>query len=190
MWALKLLRPLITGKDHRQLLIKKSATFLIYRYAHLNKLSQTTSKINRFLTLGPHQVGSRGYTRLSVLRSKCRCHTKRRMGTRGLPIIRLVWHRLFSIWLCCIDYILEKSVSYRKKDGHGHGHPSFFWYDNDKDLKVCFLVTHVKCAWVHCYTWTILSSPIRIHISIRLFQLDNPESRLVIILLIYTQNSL
>ena len=29
-----------------------------------------------------------------------------------------------------IDYILEKSVSY-------------FWYDNDRDLKVCFLVTHL-----------------------------------------------
>ena len=43
-----------------------------------------------------------------------------------------------------IDYILEKSVSYQKKDGLGHMRPSFFWYDNDKDLKVCFLVTHVR----------------------------------------------
>ena len=32
-----------------------------------------------------------------------------------------------------IDYILEKSVPYQKKDG----------YDNNKDLKVCFLVTFV-----------------------------------------------
>ncbi len=38
----------------------------------------------------------------------------------------------------------EKLVSYQKKDGHSHMHPSFFWYDDDKDLKVCFLVTHVK----------------------------------------------
>ncbi len=38
----------------------------------------------------------------------------------------------------------EKSVSYQKKDGHGQAHPSFFWYDNDKDVKVCFLVTHLK----------------------------------------------
>ncbi len=37
----------------------------------------------------------------------------------------------------------EKSVSYQKKDGRGHGRPSFFWYDNDKDLKVCFLMTRV-----------------------------------------------
>ncbi len=37
----------------------------------------------------------------------------------------------------------KKSVSYQKKDGHIHAHPSFFWYDNDKDLKVCFLVTRV-----------------------------------------------
>ncbi len=43
-----------------------------------------------------------------------------------------------------IDYILEKSVSFHKKDGCGHAHPSFFGYDNGKDLKVCFLVTWVK----------------------------------------------
>ncbi len=37
----------------------------------------------------------------------------------------------------------KKSVSYQKKDGRGHARPSFFGYDNDKDLKVCFLVTQV-----------------------------------------------
>ncbi len=25
-------------------------------------------------------------------------------------------------------------MSYQKKDGRGHVRPSFFWYDNDKDL--------------------------------------------------------
>ncbi len=39
--------------------------------------------------------------------------------------------------------ISKKSVSYQKKDGRGHARPSFFWYDNDNDLKVCFLVTRV-----------------------------------------------
>ncbi len=39
----------------------------------------------------------------------------------------------------------EKSVSYQKKDGRGHARPSFFWYDNDKDLKVYFLVKRVIC---------------------------------------------
>ena len=43
-----------------------------------------------------------------------------------------------------IDHILEKSVSCQKMDGRGHAHPSFFWHDNDKDLKVCFLVTRVR----------------------------------------------
>ncbi len=38
----------------------------------------------------------------------------------------------------------EKSVSYQKKDGCGHACPSFFWYDNDKDLKVCFLVARAR----------------------------------------------
>ncbi len=36
----------------------------------------------------------------------------------------------------------KKSESYQKKDGRGHARPSFFWYDNDKDIKVCFLVMH------------------------------------------------
>ncbi len=37
----------------------------------------------------------------------------------------------------------EKSVSYQKKDGRGHARPSFFWYDNDNDLKVYFLMTRI-----------------------------------------------
>ena len=41
-----------------------------------------------------------------------------------------------------IDYILEKLVSSKKKDGHGHAHPSI-WYGNDKNPTVCFLVTFV-----------------------------------------------
>ncbi len=50
------------------------------------------------------------------------------------------------------DLNSKKSVSYQKKDGPGHAYPSFFCYDNDKDLKVRFLVTHLisiylKIAW-------------------------------------------
>ncbi len=41
----------------------------------------------------------------------------------------------------------KKSVSYQKKDGRGHAHPSSFWYDNDKDLKVFFLVMRVMYRW-------------------------------------------
>ncbi len=38
----------------------------------------------------------------------------------------------------------QKSVSYQKEDGRGHARPSFFWYGDDNlDLKVCFLVTHL-----------------------------------------------
>ncbi len=46
------------------------------------------------------------------------------------------------------DSYPKKSVSYQKKDGRSHARPSFFWYDNDKDLKVCFLVTHVNLATI------------------------------------------
>ncbi len=38
----------------------------------------------------------------------------------------------------------KKSVSYQKKNGRG-----FFWYDNDKDLKACFLVTRVTSVHMH-----------------------------------------
>ncbi len=44
----------------------------------------------------------------------------------------------------------KKSVSYKKKDGPGHGYPSFFLYDNDKDLKVCFLMTHLNYILHSC----------------------------------------
>ncbi len=37
-----------------------------------------------------------------------------------------------------IDYILEKSVSYQKKDEHGHVHPSFFWMTTTKTLRSVF----------------------------------------------------
>ncbi len=42
----------------------------------------------------------------------------------------------------------KKSMSYQKKDGSGHAHPSFLWYDNDKDLKVCFSrdARHISCV--------------------------------------------
>ncbi len=38
----------------------------------------------------------------------------------------------------------KKLVSYKKMDGHSHALPSFFWYDNDKDLKVCILVMRIN----------------------------------------------
>ncbi len=33
-----------------------------------------------------------------------------------------------------------------KKVGCGHARQFLFWYDNDEDLKVCFLVTHVSLS--------------------------------------------
>ncbi len=45
----------------------------------------------------------------------------------------------------------EKSVSYQKNDGRGHVRSSFFWYDNDKDFEVCFLVSRVN----YCLAWLI-----------------------------------
>ena len=63
------------------------------------------------------------------------------------PILLLVWHQLFKNMIyeveIYMDYILEKSESWQKKDGCGQARPSFFWYYNDKDLKVCFLMKRI-----------------------------------------------
>ncbi len=60
------------------------------------------------------------------------------------PIHLLAWHRLFEniiydvsrVKFWKVSVILVPKVSY-------HACPSFFWYDNDRDLKVCFLLTSV-----------------------------------------------
>ena len=53
-----------------------------------------------------------------------RCHTKRRMGVCGRPHpsfgMTLTFFLIFNFYL----FLLEKSVSYQKKDGRA-------WYDND-----------------------------------------------------------
>ncbi len=65
-------------------------------------------------------------------------------------MLRFFWKRLYDTDFSefdsanIIDCIPKRSVSYQKKDGCGHACPSFFWYDNDVDLKVCFLVTRVQ----------------------------------------------
>ncbi len=75
------------------------------------------------------------------------------------PILLWVWHWLLENMIYEVKRLKfrnfvatgdKKSVSYQKKDGRGHTWPSFFWYDNDKDLKVCFLVTCVRnrMKWV------------------------------------------
>ncbi len=82
------------------------------------------------------------------------CHTKRRMGAHGRAHLLLVWHQLFRIWLCWHHRLLVYShkVGVMPKEGWTHhSRPSFFWFDNDKDLKVCFLVTRVICVCLYCY---------------------------------------
>ncbi len=68
----------------------------------------------------------------------------------------------------------KKSVSYQKKDGRGHVHSSFFCYDNDKDLKVCFLVT---CIILHlemlCLFFRVASEGCRLKIWFEDVDIDN-----------------
>ncbi len=54
-----------------------------------------------------------------------------------------------------IDYILEKSASYQKKDGHGHARPSFFWYDNSS-VKIG---SGPSSGWLNWAPWTCGAVP-------------------------------
>ena len=75
--------------------------------------------------------------------------TKRRMGAHDV-----IWYDIdFSEFdsADAVHYILEKWP-----------HPSsfcMFWYDNYKDLKVCFLVTHIMCFEDPIlFYWTLILS--------------------------------
>ena len=52
------------------------------------------------------------------------CHTKKGTGADFLDF--------FFFWNFFL-FFSEKSLSYQKKAGRGHAHPSFLWYDNDSD---------------------------------------------------------
>ncbi len=54
------------------------------------------------------------------------------------------------------DSNFKKSVSYQKKDGHVWLRPSFFWYDNDKDLKVCLLMPHLLYVCIYALYHVLL----------------------------------
>ena len=70
------------------------------------------------------------------------------------------------------DSISKKSVWYQKKDGRSHALPSFFWYDNDEDLKVCFLVTHInRVAWLCLSVIDLLSHEFISHKSLQYWQI-------------------
>ncbi len=49
----------------------------------------------------------------------CRCHTKRRMGA---PILLLVWHRLYRIWLCWHHRLYCQKVGVMPKEGWAWPH--------------------------------------------------------------------
>ncbi len=67
----------------------------------------------------------------------CRCHTKRRMGVHGRV------HPSFGMTPTFQNLTWIWKVGVTPK---GHSCPSFFCHDNNKDLKVCFLVTCVRCC--------------------------------------------
>ncbi len=62
-----------------------------------------------------------------------------------------------SLTQCFVTRVTRKqtlrylSMSYPKKDGRAWPRPSFFWYDIDKYIKACFLVTRVTKHWVRLW---------------------------------------
>ncbi len=92
-------------------------------------------------------------TRKQTLRSLSLSYQKK----VRVAMLILAWHQLFRIWV----FLLHRSYSLKVCGipKQGWARPSFFWYDNDKDLKVCFLVTcvlyQVVCVKL---TWTSLTT--------------------------------
>ena len=95
----------------------------------------------------------------------CHCHTQRRIGGLG-PCGKCprsfintnvtlqwltapssdhiwVWHRLQNIIYEGSRVIFYSRCRTQRRIGGAPARQSFFGYDNDKDFKVCFLVTHV-----------------------------------------------
>ncbi len=76
--------------------------------------------------------------RASQENSPCRCHTKRRMGAHGRT------HPSFTLANKSLMMYEVKRLKFWKV--------GVISYDNDKDLKVCFLVTHLSCLQPNCIT--------------------------------------
>ncbi len=77
------------------------------------------------------------------------CHEKTDLKVFVVVIVgapSFYWHDFPEYKLWCQQSQILKGRCHTKRR-MGHARPSFFWYDNDKDRKVCFLVTHILCVW-------------------------------------------
>ena len=110
---------------------------------------QVESQLTRELQ---HELQPNSQPEPEVSHIDCTCdarHKKTDLKVFVVPIFLLVWHRLVSLpkcyprrfWLCWHDRLYSQKVCVIPKEGWTR--PSLFWYDNNKDLKVCFLVMQV-----------------------------------------------
>ncbi len=92
-----------------------------------------------------HGMGASGWISVSIIQRWYEAHhEKTDLKLFAAPILLLVWHWLFRIWLCWHHRLYSRKVGVIPKLKEGWARPSFFWYDTDKDLKVCFLMAHIN----------------------------------------------
>ena len=68
----------------------------------------------------------------------CDCHTQRRIGGLGPSNPSLGMTPTIKLYSVAVTEYILYLVSYQKKDWRGPSQPFLFWYDKDKNLKVCF----------------------------------------------------
>ena len=111
-------------------------------------------------TIGPDQSKRTvKFARTDVLWTSIETHWEEQLDTHHKKIdlkvfvivitkqASLFWHehRLFENVIYDVSRVKFWKFSVILKEGWAQ--PSFFWYDNDKDLKVCFLVTASACVF-------------------------------------------
>ncbi len=88
-------------------------------------------------------------TRKQTLRSLSLSYPQKDWPAGALPRFLWVRHRLQNI-----IYEVGRVIFYSQCHTHSPARQSFFGYDNDKDLKVCFLVMRIiyrlLCIFVQC----------------------------------------
>ena len=123
---------------------RKLAPFILSSYYQFTRrfnqilFEQITVHRNRFVALGIGLL-------LINMRELCLqktyevCHEKTDLKVFVIVTPKvLVWHRLLRIWVFDI-FSKSRCRTQRRMGVRCRARPFFYWYDNDKDPKVCFL---------------------------------------------------
>ncbi len=141
---------------HLQARTSESLVCLITLGESFDRFTASVSfQVKALLAHQPPIVGKIQGQFIDGLRNKQTCHLQvtklydahhKKTDLKADTLGEILWSDTFFYQPQRLVSPVKQSVSYQKKDGRGHVRPPFFWYDTDKDLKVCFLVTRAICG--------------------------------------------